>query len=319
MKSLVIVETASLDHQASSIVADATLRVITAARQRGLPVELLAFSRELAQAASAIEGVQRVLLAEMALPNAETLARQLASIAKDYSLIAASHSANTRAALPRTAAVLANSGIDACFLADVTGIVGTKLYQRGLYAGSVVAEVENTGMLALATFRSSSFEPATIGQHAADIVVIDVVSPFTASTLIERQANTQTGRDLSTANMVVSGGRGLASKDNMDRLSALAGQLGAALGASRAAVDAGYAPNAAQVGQTGKTVAPDVYMAFGISGAIQHLAGMKDAKVIVAVNKDPDAPIFSVADYGIVADLFEVMTALDERIAQHAQ
>jgi len=287
-------------------IADATLRVIRAASERGVPVDVLTFSSAMAKAAACINGVGRVLLASDDVPNPETLAALLQHIASDYSMISSSHRSAGRAALPRAAALTGNA-----FLADITRVVTAQRFVRGLYAGSVVATIESTSATLFATFRTSSFAPACATGGEASIVALDPIAPFTATVLIDRQAAAQDGRDLSSARVVVAGGRGLASKENMDTLGALARNMGAALGASRAAVDAGYAPNAAQVGQTGKTVAPDIYLAFGISGAIQHLAGMKDSQVIVAVNKDPDAPIFSVADYGIVGDLFDVMGELD--------
>jgi electron transfer flavoprotein alpha subunit len=287
-------------------ISDATLRVIRAASERGVPVDVLTFSSTMADAAACIEGVARVLLAADEAPNPETLAALLQRIASDYSMIATSHRTAGRSALPRAAALTGNA-----FLADITRVVSAQRFVRGLYAGSVVATIESTSATLFATFRTSSFAPASRTGGAASIVMLDAIAPFAATVLIDRQAAAQNGRDLSSARIVVAGGRGLASKDNMDKLGVLAGNMGAALGASRAAVDAGYAPNAAQVGQTGKTVAPDIYLAFGISGAIQHLAGMKDSQIIVAVNKDPDAPIFSVADYGIVGDLFDVMGELD--------
>ncbi|HMC48603.1 MAG TPA: electron transfer flavoprotein subunit alpha/FixB family protein, partial [Caballeronia sp.] len=240
------------------------------------------------------------------LPNPETLAALLQRITSDYSMIAASHRTAGRAALPRAAALSGNA-----FLADITRVVSAQRFVRGLYAGSVVATIESTSTTLFATIRTSSFAPACSTGGTASIVALDPIAPFTATVLIDQQGAALDALDLSSARIVVAGGRGLASKENMDTLGALARNMGAALGASRAAVDAGYAPNAAQVGQTGKTVAPDIYLAFGISGAIQHLAGMKDSQVIVAVNKDPDAPIFSVADYGIVGDLFDVMGELD--------
>ncbi|CAN7667084.1 electron transfer flavoprotein subunit alpha/FixB family protein [Caballeronia sp. LjRoot31] len=287
-------------------IADATLRVISAASERGVPVDVLTFSPAMANAAACINGVGRVLLASDDIPNPETLAALLQHIASDYSMIYASHRTAGRAALPRAAALTGNA-----FVADITRVVTAQRFVRGLYAGSVVATIESTSATLFATIRTSSFTPACATGGAALIVALDAITPFTATVLTDRQASAQDGRDLSSARVVVAGGRGLASKENMDTLGVLARNMGAALGASRAAVDAGYAPNAAQVGQTGKTVAPELYLAFGISGAIQHLAGMKDSQIIVAVNKDPDAPIFSVADYGIVGDLFDVMGELD--------
>ncbi|MFT4508244.1 electron transfer flavoprotein subunit alpha/FixB family protein [Caballeronia sp. 15711] len=293
--------------------ADATLRVISAAGGRGVPVDVLTFSPAMANAAACIEGIERVLLASGDIANPETLANLLQHIASDYSLIATSHRTTGRAALPRAAALTGNA-----FLADITRVVTAQRFVRGLYAGSVVATVESTSATLFATFRTSSFAPASANGGAAPIVSLDPIAPFAATVLIDRQAASQGGHDLSSARIVVAGGRGLASKENMDKLGTLARNMGAALGASRAAVDAGYAPNAAQVGQTGKTVAPEIYLAFGISGAIQHLAGMKDSRVIVAVNKDPDAPIFSVADYGIVGDLFDVMGELNAHATGNA-
>jgi electron transfer flavoprotein alpha subunit len=287
-------------------IADATLRVIQAVSGRGLPVDVLTFSSAMANAAACVDGVGRVLLASEDVPNPETLAALLQRITSDYSMIAASHRTAGRAALPRAAALSGNA-----FLADITRVVSAQRFVRGLYAGSVVATIESTSTTLFATIRTSSFGPACATGGTASIVALDPVAPFTATVLIDQQGAALDAHDLSSARIVVAGGRGLASKENMDKLGTLARDMGAALGASRAAVDAGYAPNAAQVGQTGKTVAPDIYLAFGISGAIQHLAGMKDSRVIVAVNKDPDAPIFSVADYGIVGDLFDVMGELD--------
>jgi Electron transfer flavoprotein, alpha subunit len=182
-------------------------------------------------------------------------------------------------------------------------------------AGSVIANVNTASAVTFATFRASSFAPAADSGGNAQRVTLEPAACFGRTKLVERQASARTGRELPDARIVVAGGRGLASKDNMDRLGGLAEKIGAALGASRAAVDAGYAPNTAQVGQTGKMVAPDVYLAFGISGAIQHLAGMKDSKTIVAINKDPDAPIFSVADIGLVGDLFEVVSEIEAHVS----
>ncbi|TCK84091.1 electron transfer flavoprotein subunit alpha/FixB family protein [Paraburkholderia sp. BL9I2N2] len=309
MRSLVVGES---EHDA---LAESTRRAVTAALQRGLPVDVLVPAAG-ADAAASITGVERVLAitgdaADPQLP--ETLGGQLQTISDDYTLIVASHRNLGRSALPRAAALTGGA-----FLADVTDIDAQGRFTRVLYAGSVIAKVSVTARTTFATIRASSFVAAEASGGAATIVEIEPATAFEKTKLLERQASGQSGRDLSTARVVVSGGRGLASKDNMVRLGEFADCIGAALGASRAAVDAGYAPNATQVGQTGKTVAPDVYFAFGISGAIQHLAGMKDSKVIVAVNKDPDAPIFSVADYGIVGDLFDVLSELEAHAGARA-
>ncbi|RZF26716.1 electron transfer flavoprotein subunit alpha/FixB family protein [Paraburkholderia sp. UYCP14C] len=309
MRSLVVGE---WEHDA---LAESTRRAVTAALQRGFPVDVMVPAAG-AEAASGIAGVERVLVIAGDAAHAqvpETLGSQLQAVSDDYTLIVASHRNLGRSALPRAAALT-----DGAFLADVTGIDAQGSFTRGLYAGSVIAKVSVTARVTFATIRTSSFVAAEPSGGAATIVETKPAAAFEKTRLLERQASGQSRRDLGTARVVVAGGRGMASKDNMDRLGGLAERVGAALGASRAAVDAGYAPNAVQVGQTGKTVAPDLYFAFGISGAIQHLAGMKDSKVIVAVNKDPDAPIFSVADYGIVGDLFDVLGELEAHVSAKA-
>ncbi|MBB5398080.1 electron transfer flavoprotein subunit alpha/FixB family protein [Paraburkholderia youngii] len=304
MKSLVLVE---IDN---GMVSDATLRAIGAVTRYGAPVDLLALDATAAQAAAQVAGIERVLLAAYDVaPTAETLACLLRAVSGDYALIGAAHRALARGAFPRAAALTG-----CAFFADVTGVHGNGRFVRRLYAGSVVASVVSDSTLTFATFRASSFAPVMREGGQAPIVALDTPCAFDKTTLVERRSAQQAGHDLSTARLVVSGGRGLGSNESMARLGAFADGIGAALGASRAAVDAGYAPNAAQVGQTGKTVAPDVYLAFGISGAIQHLAGMKDSKIIVAVNKDPDAPIFSVADFGLVGDLFETLHELEAHV-----
>ncbi|MCP3716383.1 electron transfer flavoprotein subunit alpha/FixB family protein [Paraburkholderia sp. CNPSo 3281] len=293
-------------------ISDVTLRVIGAALQLGQPVDLLVFDASSAAAAARVNGIERVLVASAGAADAlapETIAAQLLVLVGEYSMVLATHRASSRAALPRAAALS-----EAAFIADVIAIRERTQFVRCLYAGSVIATVTSATARTYASVRPSSFAPVAAGGGAANIVALAPILPFTATRLVERRAAEQSGQDLGSARVVVAGGRGLASQENMERLGRLAGSLGAALGASRAAVDAGYAPNAAQVGQTGRSVAPDVYVAFGISGAIQHLAGMKDSKFIVAVNKDPDAPIFSVADVGLVGDLFDVVGALESHV-----
>lgn len=305
MKTLALVETEN------GLITEATLRVVSAASQRCMPVDLLVQEAGVADRATRIEGIDQVLVAaqdpEDAVP--ETLAATLASLSSTYSLIIAAHRMIGRSALPRAAA-----RVGGAFLSDLTAILGPSQFVRGRYAGSVLSTVTTSAKTTLATVRASSWQPASYGEHTAPIVELPVPQPFAKTRLVERHTAEKSGHDLASARIVVSGGRGLGSTENMERLGRFAGQIGAALGASRAAVDAGYISNAAQVGQTGKTVAPDVYFAVGISGAIQHLAGMKDAKVIVAINKDPEAPIFSVADYGLVGDLFTLVPELRDAL-----
>ncbi|RQR31503.1 electron transfer flavoprotein subunit alpha/FixB family protein [Burkholderia sp. Bp9143] len=308
MRTLVVAE-ATADHT----LADAVRRVATAAIGRRHPVDVLVLDPAAAAEAALIDGVDRVLRPDT--PDAtvavtpESLAALLAGLAPRYALIVAAHRTLGRNALPRAAALA-----DAAFIADVTGMTDDGRFVRGLYAGSIVATVQSARETTFATVRASSFAAAGERAEPAPIDSVDTPPAFAATTLVERNSAQTTGIDLGNAPIVVSGGRGLASSENMARLGTLASRFGAALGASRAAVDAGYAPNAIQVGQTGKTVAPDAYLAFGISGAVQHLAGMKDSKWIVAVNKDPDAPIFSFADVGFVGDLFDVMAAIERHI-----
>lgn len=308
MRTLVVAEAAA-DHT----LPDAVRRVVTAATARRHPVDVLVLDPAAAAEAALIGGVGQVLRPD--LPDAvsaftpESLAALLAGLASRYTLIVAAHRTLGRNALPRAAALAG-----AAFVADVTGITDDGRFVRGLYAGSIVATVESARETCFATVRASSFAAAGARAEPAPIDSVDAPPAFAATTLVERNGAQTAGVDLANAPIVVSGGRGLASGENMARLGTLASRFGAALGASRAAVDAGYAPNAIQIGQTGKTVAPDAYLAFGISGAVQHLAGMKDSKLIVAVNKDPDAPIFSFADVGFVGDLFDVMAALERHV-----
>jgi len=306
MRSLVVAESEN------GRVADATLRVITAVMQRGLPVDVFLPDASLASAVEKIAGIERVLVTACALSEyvvPETLAAQLHAIHEPYSLIAASHRTLGRSALPRAAALVGGA-----FIPDVIAVASEGAFVRSLYAGSVIANVNTASAVTFVTVRASSFAPAASSGGNGQRVTVEPIAGFRRTKFVERQASAPTGRELPDARIVVAGGRGLASKDNMERLGELAQRMGAALGASRAAVDAGYAPNTAQVGQTGKMVAPDVYLAFGISGAIQHLAGMKDSKTIVAINKDPDAPIFSVADIGLVGDLFEVVGEIEAHV-----
>jgi electron transfer flavoprotein alpha subunit len=308
MKALVIAV-----HDAQQLDAT-TARLVTAAARLTPDVDVLVMGGEcasVAQQAAQLAGVSSVLRIDaphLASPNAETLARQITALADGYRFIVAAHGMAARAALPRAAALR-----DATFLADVTAIESPELFVRPMYAGSVLAKVRVQAGQVMLTVRPAAFEPC--GPAAGcSVQAVAAVALDARSVLIGRDAPASDRPDLTRAGVVVAAGRGIGSAEHMKLIEALADQLGGAVGASRAAVDAGFAPNAIQVGQTGKTVAPDVYFAFGISGAIQHLAGIKDARVIVAVNKDADAPIFSVADLGLVGDLFEVLPALTQAL-----
>ena len=294
--------------------------VVAAARALGAPVVVLVAggpgSVPAAQAAAALDGVSQVLFAEgpaHAHGLAEPLADQVlaAMTAGGYSAVVAAASSQGKNVLPRVAALL-----DVGMVSDVTAVLGPDTFERPIYAGNVVATVEATDAIRVLTVRPTTFEP--VGNRvdgAAPVVRVDCVAASTQSRFVSQDKAVRDRPELGSAKVVVSGGRGLGSAEQYRALlMPLADKLGAALGASRAAVDAGYAPNDCQVGQTGKVVAPQLYIAVGMSGAIQHLAGMKGSKVIVAINRDPDAPIFQVADYGLVADLFEAVPELTRQL-----
>jgi electron transfer flavoprotein alpha subunit len=259
-----------------------------------------------ADAASRVQHVSKVLVADApylggSLP--ETTARQILAVAPGFSHVFAPDTAFGRNASPRVAAKL-----DVGQISGITAVISTDTFERPIYAGNAIATIRSDDPIVVATVRTTAFPAAQADGNAAPVVPIAVVPEQAYSRLVERRLTPLERPELTAAHVVVSGGRGLGSGANYERLLApLADKLGAALGASRAAVDAGFVPSDFQVGQTGKIVAPDLYVAVGISGAIQHLAGMKDSKVIVAINKDSEAPIFSVADYGLVGDLFEVV------------
>jgi electron transfer flavoprotein alpha subunit len=256
-------------------------------------------------AASQIAGVRKVIQVDapsLADQLAEPLAAQILSITSGYSHVLAPATANGKNVLPRVAAKL-----DVAQLSDITKVISADTFERPIYAGNAIATVQSADPIKVITVRTTGFDPVAATGGSAMIekqVAIEAADNSSSSTFIGRELSKSDRPELTAAKIIVSGGRGLGSGERYQELIApLADKLGAALGASRAAVDAGYVPNDYQVGQTGKIVAPQLYVAIGISGAIQHLAGMKDSKVIVAINKDPEAPIFSVADYGLVADL----------------
>jgi len=293
----------------------ATLHAITAARQIDGEVDLLVAGHEaqrVAEAAAAIPGVRRVLLAEhpaYASPVAEDLAPLLVRLMADYDALVAASTTFGRNVLPRVAALL-----DVAQISDIVEVLSPTTFRRYLYAGNVLATVESRDPKRVVTVRTTTFEAAPAEGGQAEIVGVEPAEPAGLTQFVGREVHRSERPELTSARIVVSGGRGLGSAENFRLLEELADVLGAAIGASRAAVDAGYAPNDWQVGQTGKVVAPDLYIAVGISGAIQHLAGMKDSKVIVAINKDEEAPIFQVADYGIVGDLFQIVPELRKEL-----
>ncbi|NML16665.1 electron transfer flavoprotein subunit alpha/FixB family protein [Azohydromonas caseinilytica] len=290
----------------------ATLNTITAALQCGGEVHVLVAGENAgpaAQAAASVQGVAKVLHADsaaLASQLAENLAAQVLAVAPGYSHILFPSTACGRNLAPRVAARL-----DVSQLSDVIRVVASDTFERPIYAGNAIATVRSADPVKVLTVRSTSFEPARASGGTAPGEAVVPVPDSGNSALVSRELTRSDRPELSDAKIVVSGGRALGSAEKFTEvLTPLADKLGAALGASRAAVDAGYAPNDWQVGQTGKIVAPALYVACGISGAIQHLAGMKDSKVIVAINKDPEAPIFSVADYALEADLFAAVPQL---------
>tara|TARA_B100001971_G_C18240672_1_gene570637 strand:- start:1613 stop:2344 length:732 start_codon:yes stop_codon:yes gene_type:complete len=239
--------------------------------------------------------------------TAENVAALIAEIGKDYSHILAPTTTAGKNYLPRAAALL-----DVAQISDISGVVSEDTFQRPIYAGSAVATVQSADPIKVLTVRGTAFDAVAAEGGSATVESVDTVTDTGLAEWLKDEIAKLERPELTAANVIISGGRGMQDGENFKLLEAVADKLGAAVGASRAAVDAGYAPNDLQVGQTGKIVAPELYIAVGISGAIQHLAGMKDSKVIVAINKDADAPIFQVADYGLVADLFKALPEVDE-------
>ncbi|MBV8211542.1 MAG: FAD-binding protein [Burkholderiaceae bacterium] len=288
-----------------------TLNVVGAAGRLGGEVHVLVAGggcADVARQAAQIAGVTKVLLADaphLAEELAECVAEQVVALAKGYSHVLAPATSFGKDVLPRAAAKH-----DCALVSDIIAIESADTFARPIYAGNAIATVRCAEPIKFATVRPTAFEPAAAQGGSAAVESLSVVADPGVSKFVSRESAKLDRPELQGARIVISGGRGLGSADNFKLLEKLADRLNAALGASRAAVDAGYAPNDWQVGQTGKIVAPQLYLAIGISGAIQHLAGMKDSKVIVAINKDPDAPIFQVADYGLVADLFEALPQL---------
>ena len=292
---------------------DATAKAVTAARAMGDVTVLCAGGSAAAagEAAAKIDGVSKVLVAEDASLGhrlAESTAALIVSLAGDYSHIVAPATTDAKNVLPRVAALL-----DVMVISDISGVVDADTFERPIYAGNAIQTVKSSDATKVISVRTSTFDAAGDGGSASVETVSAAADPGLSEWVEDKVAESDRP-ELTSAGVVVSGGRGVGSEEDFALIEKLADKLGAAVGASRAAVDSGYAPNDWQVGQTGKVVAPDLYVAVGISGAIQHLAGMKDSKIIVAINKDEEAPIFQVADYGLVADLFTAVPELIEKL-----
>lgn len=294
----------------------ATARLVAAAAQLDGPVDVLVAGSNcsiVAEQASRLTGVRRILLADDPKcegMGAEVMAAMLNSVADDYRSFVGAASTTGKNIMPRLAALLGVAQIS-----EVTGIVAGNTFRHPVYAGNAIETVRSVDPKIVLTVRSSAFDPVAETDTSAEIVALDMPEMPRASRIIERSLAASDRPELGGARVVVSGGRGFGSREQFEQLLLpLADKLGAALGASRAAVDAGYAPNDWQVGQTGKIVAPDIYIAIGISGAIQHLAGIKDAKLVVAINRDADAAIFEAADLGLVGDLFEIVPELTAKL-----
>jgi electron transfer flavoprotein alpha subunit len=295
--------------------AAATLNTVAAAQKIGGDVALLVAGQNVgavAEATAKIAGVARVLVADdsaYAHQLPENIAPLVVSIAQNFTHLLAPATTNGKNYLPRVAALL-----DADQISEIVEVLGADTFKRPIYAGNAIATVQSSAPIKVISVRTTGFDAVSAEGGSASIEALGEVFDARSSTFIGEELAKSDRPELTAAKIVVSGGRGMGNGDNFKLLYALADKLGAAVGASRAAVDAGFVPNDMQVGQTGKIVAPQLYMAVGISGAIQHLAGMKDSKVIVAINKDEEAPIFQVADYGLVGDLFELVPELEKAV-----
>ena len=292
---------------------DATAKAVSAAKALGDVTVLCAGASAAAagEAAAKIDGVARVLVAEddsLSHRLAEPAAALIVSLAEGYSHIVAPATTDAKNIMPRVAALL-----DVMVISDATAVVDADTFERPVYAGNAIQTVKSSDAVKVITFRTSTFDAAGDG-GSAPVETVAVPAAAGLSSWVEDKVAESDRPELTSAGVVVSGGRGVGSEEDFRIIEALADKLGAAVGASRAAVDSGYAPNDWQVGQTGKVVAPELYIAVGISGAIQHLAGMKDSKIIVAINKDEEAPIFQVADFGLVADLFNAVPELTQKL-----
>ena len=299
----------------NATLSDQTAKALTAAGQLGGEVHVLVAgqgAQAAADAAAKLNGVAKVLLAEAAALEhrlAEPMAALIASLAEGYDAFVAPATTNGKNIMPRVAALL-----DVMQLSDIMEVVSADTFKRPIYAGNAIQTVQSTDAKKVITVRTASFSAAGEG-GAASVETVAAAADPGLSSYVSTELSGGDRPELTSAKVIISGGRALGSSEKFEEvILPVADKLGAAVGASRAAVDAGYAPNDWQVGQTGKVVAPDLYIAAGISGAIQHLAGMKDSKVIVAINKDEDAPIFQVADYGLVADLFDVLPELEKAL-----
>ncbi len=292
-----------------------TLNVVTAAKAIGGDITVLVAGESCgaaAEAAAKIDGVSKVLVADNAAYGhqlAENVALLIAELGKDYGYILAPATTSGKNTLPRAAALL-----DVAQISEIVSVESDDTFKRTIYAGNVIATVQSSDAIKVITVRGTAFDAAAAEGGSAAVEAVASAHDAGNSSFVKEELAKSDRPDLTAADIVVSGGRGMQNGENFSMLYTLADKLGAAVGASRAAVDAGFVPNDMQVGQTGKIVAPGLDIAVGISGAIQHLAGMKDSKVIVAINKDEDAPIFQVADYGLVADLFDAVPELEKAI-----
>jgi electron transfer flavoprotein alpha subunit len=290
---------------------DATAKTVTACAPLGLVTVLVCGSAAAAQSVANITGVNRVLCVDntsYAHGLAENIAELIVPLAEEYSYIVAPATTLGKNILPRVAALL-----DVMVISDVIEVVDAQTFKRPVYAGNAIQTVKSNDVVKVITMRTSAFTAASNGENAT-VQTIPSLSDTRLSAFVADEVSSSDRPELTSARVVVSGGRGVGSSEKFDIITALADKLGAAVGASRAAVDSGFAPNDWQVGQTGKVVAPDLYIAAGISGAIQHLAGMSASKVIIAINKDEEAPIFQVADFGLVADLFDAVPELTGKL-----
>ena len=293
----------------------ATLNTVAAGMAIGGDIDILVAGSDcdtVAESAAQVPGVGKVLLANKETYKnslAENVGNLVVELAEGYSHILAPATTNGKNYMPRVAAKL-----DVSQISDISAVVSEDTFERPIYAGNCIATVQSTDSVKVITVRTTGFDACEASGGSAEITNIDNDTNAGVSSFVKEEIAESDRPELTAADVIISGGRGMQNGDNFSLLNGIADKLGAAIGASRAAVDSGFVPNDMQVGQTGKIVAPDLYIAVGISGAIQHLAGMKDSKVIVAINKDEEAPIFQVADYGLVADLFDALPELEAKI-----